>query len=400
MNNKRIFIFASEGLPSRYGIGKFIDILYHESKKVERYDFFFVRRSEHFTQMIISKSNNVTDIQIPYPINSQNKLSFIESLAILCLIDEKFKLTKDDTVHINDNSHFGIIRNVKKYFGCKVIYTMHVLLWQIFYNNDFNRFSIDWSNRKEIRDNLFLNVLKNEQQICEISDFVVVLNNETLSFVKKVYAIKNEKVQLTPNGLSMPAQIETSSQTNQLKEVLGIEDNYKIILYVGRIDRQKGVGYLIQSTITLIKQGHKLKLILVGNGEIDNMIELIYGYWSDIIFTGYVDQEKVYEFYSISDIIVSPTYAEQSSFSILESISFKKPLIVSNIPAFDFLIDNISVLKVDPLTDRPKLTRQISRLLEDDSLGKKLSDNAYNLYLKNYTSDRMFKRYLDLYAKI
>lgn len=397
MKSKRAFILDAEGLPGQYGIGKFVKTVYYEAQKNEGFQFIFIKRIESINKLSISTNDNIVEVLIPFPENSNKAWSHIESLGLLCLLDEEFNFAKEDVFHINDNSQFPLIRNIKKFFPCKIIYSIHVLLWQIFYNNDYALFSLNWASRSTNVGNPYLNKINEEAQICKIVDFVVVLNEETQKFVKKVYNISNEKVKLIPNGVPEANHRQSVEAVIALKEKLNILPQEKIILFVGRIGTQKGVDHLIDCVIGLIKKGNKIKLLLAGNGEIDKMIELTYGYWKNIIFVGYVPSDKIFDFYFLADMVVSPTQSEQSSFTILEAMSCKKPIIVSDIPAFDFLCNEVSAMKFKRESNEHDLERQIMRLLEDASLRDEIAGNAYKIFMKRFTSSIMFKKLVKIY---
>lgn len=129
--------------------------------------------------------------------------------------------------------------------------------------------------------------------------------------------------------------------SNQIKDELRNKYNIKkddfVVLYCGRLIQVKGVLELIKA-IKNIKNDN-IKLLIVGssffaNSKKTEYIEKLEKEMSDIknrvVFTGFIDNAKLYEIYSIVDILCVPSQWEEAAGLIsIEGMISKKPLIVS-----------------------------------------------------------------------
>jgi len=126
-----------------------------------------------------------------------------------------------------------------------------------------------------------------------------------------------------------PIDVQQKVKTD-LKERLNIDKDKKIILYMGRLDRLKGIGLVIEA----MRKIDNAVFLIVGKGadeqELKEMAKKM-DVQNRVKFVGYVDHKEVPEYYSIADIVVLPeTFFEPLSRMLLEACSFGVPCIVSD----------------------------------------------------------------------
>jgi 1,2-diacylglycerol 3-alpha-glucosyltransferase len=114
----------------------------------------------------------------------------------------------------------------------------------------------------------------------------------------------------------------TEEEKQALRMKLGIEKDDVMLLFVGRIGEEKRVIELLQVFKNVTKKNPKIKAVLVGNGPAYD--ELIYSAKNEIlekkiIFTGFIDWQKVHTYYETSDIFVTASLSEMHSMTILEA---------------------------------------------------------------------------------
>lgn len=121
-----------------------------------------------------------------------------------------------------------------------------------------------------------------------------------------------------------------------LKEKYELKDK-KIILFLGRIVKIKGLDYLIKSFSMLEKDNEQVFLIIAGDGpdriKYENLAKE-YG-TKKIIFTGRVSKKDIASYYNACDIFVLPSVFNKQSYEpwglvINEAMAFSKPIIATN----------------------------------------------------------------------
>ena len=137
-------------------------------------------------------------------------------------------------------------------------------------------------------------------------------------FSEKLFNIQSNHKEIVAVGIEMvDIPLDFS-----IKEKFGIKDSY--IVYAGRIDKAKGCDTLI-TYFKKYKQdfSDNTKLVMVGK----NMMEL--HHHSDIIYTGFVTDEDKTQLMKQAKLLVMPSYHESLSLVLLESFSYKVPVLAN-----------------------------------------------------------------------
>ncbi len=102
-----------------------------------------------------------------------------------------------------------------------------------------------------------------------------------------------------------------------------------ILLYVGRVSREKGVELLADAFMELVLEGETVTLAVVGDGPYrEEMQASLYGY--PAIFTGYLTGMELQSAYASSDIFVFPSATDTFGNVVLEAQASGLPVIVSD----------------------------------------------------------------------
>src|SRR5579875_715200 len=189
----------------------------------------------------------------------------------------------------------------------------------------------------------------------------------------------------------------------------------KIVLFVGRLVKEKGLDVLIDSfELLLLKQNHranashhhggsKVSLLIVGEGQLkDRLIKDVEarGLSDSIIFTGFVDQGTLVSLYNASSVFVVPSRYEPFGIVALEAMASRVPLIVSNVGGLPEIVKHgVTGLKFSS-EDSVSLCRAIQRLLSDESLSERLKINAYNLVRERFNWTKVSSKTLQSYKRV
>lgn len=98
-----------------------------------------------------------------------------------------------------------------------------------------------------------------------------------------------------------------------------------VVLFIGRLVKEKGVDILLQSFGDWDKN---IRLVIVGNGPLDNIVKQIAGRSKNLEVVGIVNQEELPIYYSASDLTIVPSVSEEGfGRVILESLACGTPVI-------------------------------------------------------------------------
>jgi colanic acid/amylovoran biosynthesis glycosyltransferase len=110
---------------------------------------------------------------------------------------------------------------------------------------------------------------------------------------------------------------------------------------VGRLSEQKGHLLLIEAAGQLAAEGHKFKLVLVGDGPLRNRIEaMIYQFQLEnhVEITGWATNEQVQQQILAAQVMVVPSFAEGLPVVIMESLALCRPVLSTYIAGIPELV--------------------------------------------------------------
>jgi glycosyltransferase involved in cell wall biosynthesis len=167
------------------------------------------------------------------------------------------------------------------------------------------------------------------------------------------------------------------------------EGNY--FLFVGRLDKAKGLDFLIE----LFKRNTTSQFKLIG--ECDD--PSIFSEFNNVEYLGPQERSSVQEYIAESKAIIFPSkYYEGMPMVILEAFSFGKPVVAHNIGAMSSMINHeVNGLKFENVVE---FDQAIQRLEVDDELYKKTSGNALKDFEQNYNAQKGYENLINLYNEV
>jgi hypothetical protein len=132
--------------------------------------------------------------------------------------------------------------------------------------------------------------------------------------------------------------------------------NSEYLVYVGRLEPRKGVHILAKALRGMFEQYPNLKMVFIGkdtiygNGTMRTFIlDINRNYKENIIFAGFVPENKKYSLIKHCKLVVLPSLWENFSYACLESMALGKAIIASKNCGFEEIVeDNISGFLVEP----------------------------------------------------
>lgn len=220
-----------------------------------------------------------------------------------------------------------------------------------------------------------------------------------------------EKIRIIHHGYDAAPYQNQDAQTklkieSGLREKLHVHPDDKVLLFVGRLTYAKGIFYLIQALKTVVQAKPNTKLIIVGAGlnkTVSKMNSLIrqLGLTENIYaYQQFLNQEQVFENYSVADICIFPSLYEPFGLVALEAMSLAKPVILGDgFPAlFGGTPGNSTALFVksdDPL----QIAAGILTLLEDSARAARMGTAAQSFVRNNFNWDDTFNETLRVYRQ-
>lgn len=181
------------------------------------------------------------------------------------------------------------------------------------------------------------------------------------------------------------------------------ENNNKYILYIGRMDSEKGLFDLVESARYVCNKRSDISFILAGSGKDLNKLKKKtkkLGLEGKFKFLGQVEKSQIVELYQKASIFVLPSYHEGLPTVLLEAMACGLPIIATNVRGNNDLIVNKKNGILVAARQPNQLAEAICSLIDDKKLKESLGKNARKQIEQKYSWDAVSKKYLKCYELI
>ncbi len=175
------------------------------------------------------------------------------------------------------------------------------------------------------------------------------------------------------------------------------------ILFVGRLESRKGLGYLIKAYKRVKEEFSNSRLIIVGPGtrlrrKYERQVKR--NGLEDVVFVGYVAYAELPRYYKTANIFCSPATGRESfGITLLEAMAIGKPIVASDIDGYASLITHgVEGLLVPP-KDEKALAQALISLMANESLRQQMGARE-RLTAEGYDWKRVAQRVSDYYVKV
>ena len=210
--------------------------------------------------------------------------------------------------------------------------------------------------------------------------------------------INPSQIRVIPNGIESQS---APPQVTSVRSELGIPEEAKLVLAVGRLHRQKGFSDLISAFSGIVQQYQDAHLVIVGDGpERDALISQIRNFQleSHITLTGY--RNDVAELMHAADLFVLSSHWEGMPNVVMQAMASGRPVVATAVEGIDELLtDEVSGLVV-PRGKPSDLQKSILRLLNNPEFSRQLSRRAQDVVEKEFTWERAVEMYDELFASL
>ncbi len=161
------------------------------------------------------------------------------------------------------------------------------------------------------------------------------------------------------------------------------------ILYLSRIERDKGIYETVTAVKRLIAAGHNIVLDIAGGGTDDDMRklkEMTSPMKEQVNILGQIsDNSTIHQLFRNADMYLFPSYHEGFPRVLYEAMTFSVPIVTTDIPGTAGVMkDSENCLKVKPKSDEG-LETAVEKLLKDEALRKTIGLNGY-AFMEKYFS--------------
>ncbi|WP_430535238.1 glycosyltransferase family 4 protein [Listeria rocourtiae] len=245
-----------------------------------------------------------------------------------------------------------------------------------------------------------------EKLVCKLSTVCIAVSPSLKEVLVEERLAPREKICVlgsgSYNGLNLEEFQLDESKVSSLKKRYLPDNQGKVIGYVGRLTKDKGIDDLVATFTELSMEQENLTLLLVGDFEAGDMVAPLTKKRIEenphIIKTGFVS--KTASFYRLMDVFILPTYREGFGNVILEAAAANVPVITTNVTgAKDAIVPDETGLLIDA-GDIIAMKKTLLTLLEDNALAEKLSRNGHVRVSREFKSEIIWQQLERLYSEL
>jgi phosphatidyl-myo-inositol alpha-mannosyltransferase len=174
------------------------------------------------------------------------------------------------------------------------------------------------------------------------------------------------------------------------------------VLFVGRLEKRKGLKYLLRAWGYVRERFPDARLIVVGEGRPRRGYERYVARrgWNEVFFAGYVPDDDLASYFQSCDVFCAPSTGQESfGIVLLEAMAAGKPIVASRIPGYDEVLhDGVEGLLVKPKVS-VDLATALVRLLADQPTRQRFGQ-AGQLKARNYRWEQVATRVLAFYDEV
>ncbi len=220
--------------------------------------------------------------------------------------------------------------------------------------------------------------------------------------------IRRDNVKIIPLGVPL----------SDLQCESGKKFDTPTVLFIGRLEKRKGVHILINAVPFILKEIPKAQILIIGRDTfLNNEASLFHGSenisfksmllrnipescLNNVKFLGYVEPEGLASYLKACDIFVAPSLYESAGFIYLEAMSYAKPVIGCRAGGVPEVVKDQETGLLVPPEDHVALAKAIVKLVNDNNLRKEMGLAARKHIELNFTREIMVENTLAAYRKV
>ena len=371
-----------------HAYGGTVEVAYHISKElVRRGHEVTVYTSDSLDKYHRQKSriSEVDGIKVYYFKTPSNRLAWNR---LVFTPGMRLQLSKEiknfDTIHLHGFRNFQNIpaHHYAKKYSIPYVLQAHGSLPRIIKKQRLKKlYDWVWGNK----------ILKDASK-------VVALTRTEAEQYKKM-GVDEDKIEIVPNGIDL-SKFENLPEKGEIRRKYLIEDDEKVILYLGRIHKIKGIDLFVKAFADLAAELDNVKLVIIGPD--DGFLSMLKAQIEDlkmddkILFTGPLYERDKLEAYVDADVYVLPSVYETFPVTVLEACACGTPVIITDRCGIADIVDKVGCVVE---YDKDQLRDAMFKILSDEELRRKLGVEGGRLVREEFGWDKIVRRLESIYER-
>jgi len=239
--------------------------------------------------------------------------------------------------------------------------------------------------------------VNNYKQISFKSDKIITVSNAVKKTLLDYFNVPASKISTLYNCI-MPCKKIDVNKIEQLAKELNLKGNDFVILFLGRINKIKGIDVLIEAFMKIRTEYSNAKLILLGS-ILDKTLSRMNTSLDEYIIV-LAEQSQVSSYYKISNLVILPSRVEPLGYTMLEAGYFTKPFIGSQTGGIaEFIDDGVNGFLFEP-GNVDDLADKIRFVINNPEKARSVAEELNKKVKKYCNCEEYFKKLTAAYEKL
>ncbi len=234
-----------------------------------------------------------------------------------------------------------------------------------------------------------------ESEMLSRAAAVIFSTHSMRKLLQEEFGIKPTQSTRIPFGMTLPT-LEPAANGSR----------HKRVLFVGRLERRKGIHVLLEAIPGVLQAIPEVKFQIVGKdvpeegGSVAEKWRRRHPeYKHKVQFLGEVTDEELSQCYEKCDLLVAPSLYESFGLIYVEAMARGKAVIGTTAGGIPEVVHHGITGILVPPGDTLQFEEAVTNLLRDDTLRARLAQAGYRSYFENFSAEAMAKHTLDFYRE-
>jgi glycosyltransferase involved in cell wall biosynthesis len=291
------------------------------------------------------------------------------------------KTTKIDIIHSHSPYQLGLLSmNYARKLKVPFVFTMHTMLGKYMHYIPLIP--------DKLLDLISSRYIKGFSNRC---DRVVVPTEKVKQQLSSIGI--TSKIEIVPTGIDL--SLVDSASPSGIRGKYGIPDGAKLLIFVGRLAKEKNIEFLLKAFETIRSQYDNVYLLLAARGPMEAELRKIAS--KNVIFAGEISYPKVLDYYAASDIFVFSSLSETQGLVLAEAMASGIPQVAVDAEGVSDVVKDGITGFLTPLSIED-FSSKVLKLLEDRDLWLSMSSASKYAARSDYSKE-VFARKIELIYK-
>lgn len=234
--------------------------------------------------------------------------------------------------------------------------------------------------------------------VCNMADVVIVPSSKVEDELLG-YGV-SKPILIIPGGID--ARKFSNGDKKYLRNKFSISDEKKIILYAGRLGKEKNVSFLINAFQKVLEVEKDVIFLIVGDGpEKKTLIAHAkkHGIYDHILFSGFIPQDHMPDVYASADVFTFASLSETQGLVVAEAAAAGVPVVAVSDKAICEMVQHKKTGFVSGQSPE-EFAEYVVQILRNNTLRNEFSVNAKKFMVQNFSAERQSIDLEEAYMKL